>query len=95
MFRDGNAILIDEDDMIIQPLTTAAYSSRVLKRGVLYAPPPSATDPRTLNEKGLSELFKEGDRDLERTLAGRVNLGRRYAEPVSYTHLTLPTNREV
>ena len=33
LFRDGNAILIDEDDMIIQPLTTAAYSSRVLKRG--------------------------------------------------------------
>ena len=82
LFRDGNAILIDEDDMITQPLTTAAYSSRVLKRGVLYAPPPSAIDPRTLNEKGLSELFKEGDRDLERTLAGRVNLGRRYAELV-------------
>ncbi|MEC9124382.1 MAG: ribosome rescue protein RqcH [Candidatus Thermoplasmatota archaeon] len=82
MFRDGNAILIDHEDVIIQPLTSAAYSSRVLKRGERYAPPPSATDPRTLDEKGLSDLFKEGDRDLERTLAGRVNLGRRYAELV-------------
>ena len=33
MFRDGNAILIDDEDIIIQPLTSAAYRSRVLKRG--------------------------------------------------------------
>ena len=79
MFRDGNAILVGDEDLIIQPLTSAAYSSRVLKKGERYAPPPSATDPRNLNEKGLLDLFRDGDRDLERTLAGRVNLGRRYA----------------
>ena len=33
MFRDGNVILVDDNGQILQPLTSASYRSRTLKRG--------------------------------------------------------------
>ena len=34
VFRDGNIILTDQDDIIVQPLTHASYADRTLKKGV-------------------------------------------------------------
>ena len=82
MFRDGNVILVDDDGQIIQPLTSASYRSRTLKRGEEYFPPPSSMDPREIGASGFFAMFGESDQDLERTLAGRANLGRSYASLV-------------
>ena len=41
VFRDGNIILTDDLDIIIQPLTHASYADRTLKKGVEYQPPPA------------------------------------------------------
>ena len=82
LFRDGNVLLLDEDGVIIQPLTHAKYASRSLKRGVQYVPPPAAVDPREIDRKKLDKLLDESDDDLIRTLAARGNLGRIYGSAI-------------
>jgi predicted ribosome quality control (RQC) complex YloA/Tae2 family protein len=82
VFRDGNIILVDENGIIIQPLTHASYAGRTLKKGVEYTPPPPAMDPYLLNESSLQELLNESDRDLVSTLGGKVNLGATHANAV-------------
>ena len=78
MFRDGNVLLLDEEGVIVQPLTHAKYASRSLKKGVSYLPPPEAVDPRRLERSDLNEILDDSEHDLIRTLASRVNLGRLY-----------------
>ena len=82
LFRDGNVLLLDENKVIIQPLTHAKYASRTLKRGVEYVAPPSAVDPRDMNREVLNELLDDSQEDLIRTLAARGNLGRIYGSAV-------------
>jgi predicted ribosome quality control (RQC) complex YloA/Tae2 family protein len=82
VFRDGNIILVDQEGVIIQPLTHASYAGRTLKKGVVYVPPPPATDPYQLTESSLSTILKESDRDLVSTLGGKINLGATHANAV-------------
>lgn len=82
VFRDGNIILVDQDGIIIQPLTHASYAGRTLKKGVPYAPPPEAMDPYGLDEASLGALLGESDRDLVSTLGGKANLGATHANAV-------------
>ena len=82
LFRDGNVILLDDEGVIMQPLTHAKYASRSLKRGEVYVPPPATVDPRELSRSSLDELLDASDSDLIRTLAARVNLGRIYGNAV-------------
>ena len=82
VFRDGNIILTDEEDTIIQPLTHASYAGRTLKKGVTYQPPPPAMDPHEMKLEDLSEMFETSDRDLVSTLGGKVNLGGTHANAV-------------
>ena len=48
LFRNGNVILMDENDVIIQPLTHASYSGRTIKKGETYVPPPARLTPTAL-----------------------------------------------
>ena len=82
VFREGNIILVDDEGIIIQPLTHAKYSGRILKKGVQYAPPPPANDPHDLDEAALSEIFANSERDLVATLGGKANLGGTHANAV-------------
>ena len=58
LFRNGNVILMDENDVIIQPLTHASYSGRTIKKGEIYVPPPAAIDPHTLTLDALKQAFE-------------------------------------
>ena len=78
LFRDGNVILLDDNGVIIQPLTHAKYASRSLKKGVAYAPPPETVDPRNMDRSALDNLLDGSNHDLIRTLAARANFGRIY-----------------
>ena len=78
LFRDGNVLLLDDNGVIIQPLTHAKYASRSLKRGVAYAPPPETVDPRNMDRSALDSLLDGSQHDLIRTLAARANFGRIY-----------------
>ena len=82
VFRDGNIILTDEDDIILQPLTHASYAGRTLKKGIKYQPPPQALDPYELDIETLEEMFDKSDRDLVSTLGGKANLGGTHANAV-------------
>lgn len=82
LFRDGNVILMDEDDVIIQPLTHASYAGRTIKKGEVYIPPPAAMDPYTLTPEVINDIFSASDRDLVSTLGGKINLGGVYANAV-------------
>ena len=82
VFRDGNIILVDQEGVIIQPLTHASYAGRTLKKGVAYTLPPPAMDPYQLDEATLQALLNESDRDLVSTLGGKVNLGATHANAV-------------
>ena len=82
LFRNGNVILMDENDVIIQPLTHASYSGRTIKKGEMYIPPPAAIDPHELTLDSLKDAFEESDRDLVSTLGGKINLGGIYANAV-------------
>ena len=84
VFREGNIILVDSEGMIIQPLTHAKYSGRVLKKGVEYQPPPAAIDPHELDEAALREIFVNSERDLVATLGGKANLGSTHANAVCH-----------
>ena len=75
LFRNGNVILLDENVIIIQPLTHASYSGRTIKKGEIYVPPPAAIDPHMLTLDTLKQAFDDSDRDLVSTLGGRINLG--------------------
>lgn len=82
VFRDGNIILVDENGIIVQPLTHASYAGRTLKKGVEYVPPPAAMDPYSLTNEAISELLAKSDRDLVSTLGGKANLGGTHANAV-------------
>ena len=82
MFRDGNVMLLDENEVIIQPLTHTTYSHRTIKRGHEYIPPPEAVDPHELSKIDIAKMLEESDRDLVRTLAGKANLGGVLSEAV-------------
>ena len=82
VFRDGNIILTDAEDTIIQPLTHASYAGRTLKKGITYQPPPPAMDPHEMELEDLTEMFETSDRDLVSTLGGKVNLGGTHANAV-------------
>ncbi|MDE0708438.1 MAG: ribosome rescue protein RqcH [Candidatus Poseidoniales archaeon] len=79
MFRNGNVILLDQDGIIIQPLTHVTYETRTIKRGEAYVAPPEPMDPRTWTELELQAVLQESDRDLVHTLAGKMSLGSAYA----------------
>tara|TARA_B100001559_G_scaffold64213_1_gene51956 strand:+ start:397 stop:2571 length:2175 start_codon:yes stop_codon:yes gene_type:complete len=78
LFRDGNVLLVDNQEKIIQPLTHAKYSTRSLKRGFEYSPPPEAFNPRKMERKDLEKLLHNSEHDLIRTLAVRASFGSLY-----------------
>ena len=69
LFRNGNVILMDENDVIIQPLTHASYSDSDIKKETYI--PPLRIDPNNLSLESLEEAFAESDRDLVSTLGGK------------------------
>ncbi len=78
LFRDGNVLLIDDEGVIIQPLTHVNYSSRSIKKGLEYTPPPASLNPKNLDMTSLNELLDGSEHDLIRTLAVRANFGALY-----------------
>jgi predicted ribosome quality control (RQC) complex YloA/Tae2 family protein len=80
LFSKGNIILCNPEGRIIRPLIKQEWSSRLIKSGELYTPPPAQTNPFTLSEQRFHEILTKSAKDLVRTLATSVNLSGLYAE---------------
>ncbi|MEE3082797.1 MAG: ribosome rescue protein RqcH [Candidatus Thermoplasmatota archaeon] len=80
MFRNGNVILLDENMVIIQPLTHATYETRTIKRGEIYAAPPEPINAIQIGKNELHEVLQSSDRNLLKTLTGKLSIGPIYAE---------------
>ncbi|MFW3145786.1 MAG: ribosome rescue protein RqcH [Thermoplasmatota archaeon] len=81
LFGDGNAILV-KGNRIEAPFTSKSWSSRTVKRGEEFLPPPSGIDAFELDKSGMKELMEGSKEDLVRFLIKRCNLPPVYAEEV-------------
>ena len=80
LFNEGNAILCDENFIVINPLKRQHFKDREVVSGSEYVFPDTGTEE--INIETISSLLNQSDRDLVRTLASGFMLGGRYAEEV-------------
>ncbi len=83
LFGDGNAILV-KGDTIEAPFTSKSWSSRTVKRGETFVPPPSGIDTFELSREEFGVRIKASTDDLVRFLIRRVNLPPIHAEEVCF-----------
>ncbi len=80
LFSKGNIILLNPKGIIIRPLIKQEWSSRIIKSGEKYIPPPSQINPFHLTWQEFQDITSKSSKDLVRTLATSVNLSGLYAE---------------
>ena len=80
LFSKGNIILLNPERRIIRPLIKQEWTSRVIKSGEIYRPPPAQTNPFHLSEQEFNDLLAKSTKDIVRTLATTLNLSGLYAE---------------
>jgi len=81
-FSDGNIILTNPEGKIILPLIRQAWAHRSIKGREPYTPPPSQINPFNLSKEQFTDLLKESNADIVRTLAVNVNLSGPIAEEI-------------
>jgi len=81
-FSNGNIILVDPDRKIIIPLLRQTWRDRKVKGREPYIPPPPQINPFNLTLERFTDLLKESDADLVRTLAVNINLSGFVAEEI-------------
>jgi predicted ribosome quality control (RQC) complex YloA/Tae2 family protein len=82
LFAKGNIILLDEEQTIIMPLKRKLWADRDISSKRIYKFPQSkGINPIELSINQLTELFKDSEDDLIRTLA-KNGLGRIYSEEI-------------
>ena len=81
-FSDGNIILVNPEGKIILPLIRQRWAHRSIKGKEKYEPPPAQTNPFDLTKEKFSELIKQSETDIVRTLAVNVNLSGSIAEEI-------------
>ncbi len=79
-FRNGNLILLDENGIIIKPLTHSKLGGRIIKKGVLYESPKGSINPTTLTKEDFQKILSSNDLELVKALAININLGGQQAE---------------
>ena len=80
LFKKGNILLVNSDNIIILPLLTQRWAHRTLKPHQTYTPPPSQQNPFTLTHDAFTRALQTSTKDVVRTLAATINLGGTYAE---------------
>jgi predicted ribosome quality control (RQC) complex YloA/Tae2 family protein len=80
LYKNGNIILTNPDNIIILPLHQQTWAKRDLNSNKPYLPPPTQNNPLTLTKEHLTRILSSSARDLVRTLAINANLSGLYAE---------------
>ena len=84
LFGDGNLILINPEDVIIQAMSFKRMRDRNILRGEKFQfPPATGKNPLIISKLDLQAVFEaSGDVEVVRVLARSVGLGGTYAEEV-------------
>ncbi|MFH1424591.1 MAG: NFACT family protein [archaeon] len=82
MFSDGNIILVDSKNNIMQALHNQKWKHRTIKSKEPYVFPPEGANTKELDEEGLKEVLEKSGKDLVRALATALNFGGMYAEEI-------------
>ncbi len=81
LFSEGNLILVDENDKIIQPYHYQKWSSRNILPGETYKPPESNFNFFDLKYEDFVEMLKQTKYDtVVKFVAGDLRFGKFYAE---------------
>ncbi len=83
LFNEGNAVLCDENFIIINPLKRQHFREREVVSGTEYIFPETGTEDLTIT--GVREKLEKSEKDLVKTLASDFMLGGKYAEEVCST----------
>ncbi|MBN2733298.1 MAG: NFACT family protein [Methanomicrobiaceae archaeon] len=78
LFDDGNAVLCDENYVIINPLKNHRFKDREVLPGATYIFPGENTDFFTTGD--VENILINSEKDLVRTLASGLMMGGNYAE---------------
>ncbi len=82
LFGKGNILLLNENNVIIQPLRFQEWKARSLKPKKEYVPPPKGENPLEINKLDFSMSLQSSKKDVVRTLALNFGLGGVYAEEI-------------
>ncbi|WOF15606.1 fibronectin-binding domain-containing protein [Methanoplanus sp. FWC-SCC4] len=80
LFDEGNAVLCDEEYIIINPLKNHRFKDRKIFPGELYVFPGESL--KDLTEEKLREILSSSEKDLVRTIASDLMTGGKYAEEI-------------
>jgi len=78
LFNEGNAVLCDENFIVINPLKRQHFRERDIVSGTEYIFPGTGT----MTEEITGDLLQRSDKELVKTLASDLMLGGKYAEEV-------------
>ena len=82
LFSNGNIVLVDPEGKIILPLIRQSWAHRSVRGREQYVPPPSQINPFNLDSERFTDLLKESNADIVRTLAVNINLSGPIAEEI-------------
>ncbi|WP_327052728.1 ribosome rescue protein RqcH [Halomicrococcus gelatinilyticus] len=82
LFGQGNVAVLDENDEVVDSLSTVRLKSRTVAPGSQYEFPDSRVNPLDLDYEAFAAKMADSDTDLVRTLATQLNFGGLYAEEV-------------
>ena len=76
----GNALLLDSENKILRPMRGEEFSSRKLRKGELYSPPPSSKKHPSQITSNQANQIKLGSRNAVAELSRQINLAPFYLE---------------
>ncbi|NJE25610.1 fibronectin-binding domain-containing protein [Thermococcus sp. MV5] len=82
LFRRGNVVLVDENNIIIGALRYEEFKDRAIKPKHEYKLPPARDSPVDVSWERFLELIKSEDIEIVRALARKMNMGGLYAEEI-------------
>jgi len=82
LFRKGNIILIDKDNIIISAMRYEEFKDRVIKPKHEYKLPPARENPIDISWERFKELISSQELEIVRALARNLNMGGLYAEEI-------------
>jgi predicted ribosome quality control (RQC) complex YloA/Tae2 family protein len=83
LFGEGNIILVDPENKILQALTYRRMRDRNVLRGEVFQHPPSSgRNPLKQNRQDFNEIRKLGQLEIVRALTKFLSIGGHYAEEI-------------